>query len=1259
MFLFTEPEKITNQPKGFGPVSGNETTKYQCTSLLSLNGMTKAFACQDAMMIVLPGDDPVLVNIVLKPLAGLRISFPAPSYYIYRSVLKSSFISGAAIKPKTDVDSSDFIKRLWANHELMKAVFGAAVPDPLPAAFGYSETIAAGVTAEDLFNGTVPDALPVKVKEGEWMGNFNATCGFEIITGSNDWKPDMAYLRPAEYVMDVSALPAATPTDLFSLRCARERILSYVDPAAFWGMYYEKGLTIYMETEPGKKKNISKGDIYLRVIVYYLTKNRVYLDIRSEHGYSYNFYQNFADNTAGGSNIKFKTDKDQVFLNDIYARTWPLFFSEGGLELNSFSNLIIQLRIDDNIKPLLFFEKDELILDKNGPRFLDEKKLLPETTPGWTQDIVLRFANIKTGADPTVYISNYLKLQYLRQTDNSASPSTVIKNSNYYDKIFGGIAELPTGPVTSVKYHHDEKRHLISSSTFSYLAETGAFYNDEYVLFYAKCGYTQRNSKSLFPAIVSSVKDPPLIDNPAFPKDIIFNKWKITTNTDGEINIIEIAGYNENKKATPKENIFFLGLTRAELNSLSSLAGFSDKHARYFSFAPIFGPLLDINGLPYNTFHLHVRGLKPDGTELVQPPAGDNLTVYASDNNMYCSAAFTALANQLTLGMPDPVRIHPLHNGYFFYDKAMAGGILHNSGIVTVNDDGNNGFNSAGKKTFDVNLNGNVFYPADADNAATVSTSKPSYPLVVIVHGNGQNYKDYVDLQRHLANNGFISVSIDCRYIFTKFTLKAINNPAFPYMAKVNNPLTVLLDPQDDLYVINSDGTAVPSTYKKNIDYAVAADHSVITFTNPRYYDGMGGLGRAKLIYEHLKVIEAKFGAAADLHNLALFGHSRGGEAVLMSTKMNPQPAKYIVKAITSLAPTDQYKNSNLTSNIPYFVLYGSRDGDVAGIPEPYITDYTTTPPTADPAHIRTGGFSLWDRAENQSMKTMAFVERATHNGFITDNHDYEEIYKDPDNAAFFKDIPNINDFLVSLETQRFICQGYVNAFFRMIVNNEQGWKGMFTGEWQPPSVKTKENHGIYCQFRNEFSQRISLDDFETDDTVILTTKPPKADKGQLRVYLPDASQAGKPFDSSLDPYSPHDTKAIRIKWSANNKIGFTVPAAMKDVSAFTYISFRLAQTAFVQNQGSVNTLLISLNGAQGQPVDKDAIIPKPDERPPAAMNSGIDTYASKSAMMTVRIPLSVFAGAGVNLSNITDLAFLFPGYGQGIIDIDSIEFTK
>src|SRR5699024_6800869 len=209
----------------------------------------------------------------------------------------------------------------------------------------------------------------------------------------------------------------------------------------------------------------------------------------------------------------------------------------------------------------------------------------------------------------------------------------------------------------------------------------------------------------------------------------------------------------------------------------------------------------------------------------------------------------------------------------------------------------------------------------------------------------------------------------------------------------------------------------------------------------------------ANLLYKHLQVIKSKFGNVVE-NNIGIVGHSRGGESVVRVAKdianSSAPTSLNNIKAILSLAPTDLWEEENLTQDIPYFVLYGSKDGDVSGLVSSVRMDGSNK-------IVGTGGFSLYDRTNNAKEKSMAFVYGATHNGFITDNHDY------PD--------PTVK--LESLTTQYAISKAYVNSFFRIYLKNEELWLPIFSDAFIPNSVNKKD---IYLQHQNLANRNLIAD---------------------------------------------------------------------------------------------------------------------------------------------------------------------------------------
>ncbi len=178
----------------------------------------------------------------------------------------------------------------------------------------------------------------------------------------------------------------------------------------------------------------------------------------------------------------------------------------------------------------------------------------------------------------------------------------------------------------------------------------------------------------------------------------------------------------------------------------------------------------------------------------------------------------------------------------------------------------------------DFPINGRVWYP-EGDGP---------FPLVLIVHGNHgmEDYSDpgYAYLGELLASRGFILVSVDENFI---------------------------------------NGTWSGDFVGKEMQV------------------------RGWLLLQHLKVWrewnekkDHTFYKKADLNNIALIGHSRGGEAIAIAEAFNHLPSypdqaevkfdfHFNIKSLISIAPTDRrYTRRMNLKNISYLTLQGGLDSD-------------------------------------------------------------------------------------------------------------------------------------------------------------------------------------------------------------------------------------------------------------------------------------------------------------------------------------------
>jgi dienelactone hydrolase len=128
----------------------------------------------------------------------------------------------------------------------------------------------------------------------------------------------------------------------------------------------------------------------------------------------------------------------------------------------------------------------------------------------------------------------------------------------------------------------------------------------------------------------------------------------------------------------------------------------------------------------------------------------------------------------------------------------------------------------------------------------------------------------------------------------------------------------------------------------------------ILASIDENFINGLSGEndGRAWLLLKHLQEWQRFNDSTAsplyhkvDMGNIALMGHSRGGEAAPLAATFNrlkfyPDDAKqklgfnFAIKSIVSIAPVDgQYKAAGQFTpleNVNYLVIHGSHDGDVS-----------------------------------------------------------------------------------------------------------------------------------------------------------------------------------------------------------------------------------------------------------------------------------------------------------------------------------------
>lgn len=656
MHFFIDHTQLSDQTLSdvkFGPNSNNPEMLFDVSTQFQLTAERKAFACNNGFILVQQSSvDPSLVNIILKPEKDLKISFGQIKYFVYRGLLKNSFIDGTNIVEQENANNSAFIARFWTVWNKYKmSTNKPALPNPGHQSLGYDNDLSGSLDIEKVFDTLQSEYGQPKVsaEEGEWIGNFGTSSpiSFEVVIEANNIF-NLDFLRAGKYQIDVTGLSG------LELKVKREQILSFIDPAAFFGLHYDEGVNV--STYNGNTKTTEKKkqtDLYNSLISKFANKNCVYLDIRSEKGYSYNFYQNYGN--ADGKNIKIGNSTLSPIEETYVWDSWPLIMIDSALATTENKNNIkINLRIDDNTKPVLFCENTTVLANNYSSNFINEKDILNGTAVDWSKDLDFVFPNAGTGANKD-NVACYIQLYYYRQEYNPASPDTVLKNETYFDSAFCPI-DLPNLGDTDYRFCHLYSCNnnfirgtIPSTDDFSYVSNNhGCYWDSLRVLFFTKATFSHRTTRHFFPPFETKKSNTGFNleynpkEIPFLAKNIQLTQKKIQENIGSgnyqQIKLLDIT--NSNEIPNSRESVLCLGITQAELSILKNLSGFSNLHYRYIYIEEVINsPFTDKDNKPFQKYKLSVQGLDDNGDRLIISPIVD-IYVYSDSGIIFASKDF-------------------------------------------------------------------------------------------------------------------------------------------------------------------------------------------------------------------------------------------------------------------------------------------------------------------------------------------------------------------------------------------------------------------------------------------------------------------------------------------------------------------------------------------------------------------------------------------------------------------------------------------
>lgn len=678
----------------YGPVTGSLDTKFRVTSVFTATADTNAYAIVDGIWMIqrvydpdpmaLPGTVlPNVVNLVMKPYKQAMLGFTPVKYIVYRNLRLSDFLKPADVTKVQDAGAASlYIDSLRLIHDALNpgdpfesTVFGL---DPVNQHDGDKIDL--------LFNRLDDDKqlpyIPMGVAFGKFYTNAGADAfGIEIILEEGEFQPDFKYVRTyKEIILDVSALPSGTDQEKFTLRLEREKVLNYIDPAAFFGMHNAKNGWLQVDDGTGNKSKLTDIAIYDTVVTKFQTKNTLYLDIRNENGQSLNFYGKYDD--GSGNALDLGNASGALTAQSYATEKWPLIIrtSASAPNANTYNRIFFKLQVDYNHKPILYIEHGQPNGTTKG-RFIAGTDLLV-TAATKTKELGFRYPNKDLGGGNKIGAAFLLKLHYCMRIDaaNTPFPAEVVGTAAYTDNLFGPVDLDPLwsvgGSVIAWMAAQDKKFVDGHNGTvnlgFEHIADRGVAFTSwtgvastaGAVVFYAAAKDSFFNTNKKFVPHNGLTGGISKRGN-FFEEAMLFDGYTIGFDVivDSGTEVLTMQLQETPPDPRPAEAMLLLGITRDEFETkLRVIAGFDNRYPRTLFLEDVAGsPFTDINGEQYWKYKLGLRGMKDDGKSFTAYPVADTF-VYSVDQKFFFSKDFT--------------QAQPLPIGYFGNFEERLGGLL-------------------------------------------------------------------------------------------------------------------------------------------------------------------------------------------------------------------------------------------------------------------------------------------------------------------------------------------------------------------------------------------------------------------------------------------------------------------------------------------------------------------------------------------------------------------------------------------------------
>lgn len=362
------------------------------------------------------------------------------------------------------------------------------------------------------------------------------------------------------------------------------------------------------------------------------------------------------------------------------------------------------------------------------------------------------------------------------------------------------------------------------------------------------------------------------------------------------------------------------------------------------------------------------------------------------------------------------------------------------------------------------------------------------------------------------------------------------------------------------------------------------------------------------------------FHGKVDMGNVALMGHSRGGEAVANAAAFNPLKHYpddatltfdfgYDIKGIVSIAPVDgQYLPTGrkvVVEDVSYLTFHGSHDGDVTSF----------------------HGLRIYDRLRftdgDFHFKSAVYMYRANHGQWNT-------VWRNKDNGPRSGRILDLRG-LVPEEHQRRFAEIYVSAFLDVVLKGDKRYLPIFRdhrviGEWLPKTMYIT---------RYETSALRPLATFEEDIDVTTGTEPGVTLRGDsLATWKEGTLLLRSANASNRDVSASQENQAVWLGW--NNRIAGPDTTRTGPPARFTVsLPDGLART-WALGEGTTLDFMLgatdAMPGPRKDPAPADTTKKEEGDRPRGGGRRGGDDEEKPPVDLSVEVEDAAGQAASVDL---------------------------